>query len=129
MQRAVNSIDPAELADLLAIVDGARAHRPAEPDYHADAMLLLHLMDERRIRLTAAGWKPRPAEATGGGCLTGTEVRMARARLQLSKRELAKRAGLHILTLTRFENGAGASLPGTAQALTCALRSLGSERE
>ncbi len=49
--------------------------------------------------------------------LTSDQIRLARALLRWSARELAKRSGVHITTVQRMERGDG-PVGGTVQTLT-----------
>ena len=124
MPRPINPIDPAELADMLAIMDGARAHRSAEPDYMADALLLLRIMHERRITIPAGSSQSVASAMDGETPMSGLEIRAARDRHQISRPELARHAGLHVDTVRSFEHGAGKPTARTARALTAAIQAL-----
>ena len=59
--------------------------------------------------------------------LTPIQCRMARAALLLGVRDLAAKAGLSAMTVTRFENGHSPGSPETQVALKVALEFAGVE--
>jgi transcriptional regulator with XRE-family HTH domain len=59
--------------------------------------------------------------------ITNTQCRMARAALNWSLKELAKRAGVGHVTINRFEGGHAQSNPSTLAALRRALEEGGAE--
>ncbi|ESX50783.1 DNA-binding protein [Mesorhizobium sp. LSHC422A00] len=59
--------------------------------------------------------------------MTPSQCRMARAALQIGVRQLAHKAGISSMTVTRFENGHSAGAPETVDALRAALESAGVE--
>lgn len=59
--------------------------------------------------------------------LTPAQCRMARAALEIGVRELAKRADVSAMTVTRFENGHSRGYPATIAKLRSALESSGIE--
>ncbi|MER8661900.1 helix-turn-helix transcriptional regulator [Mesorhizobium sp. M1148] len=59
--------------------------------------------------------------------ITPSQCRMARAALQIGVRQLAHKAGISSMTVTRFENGHSAGAPETVAALRAALEAAGVE--
>jgi transcriptional regulator with XRE-family HTH domain len=59
--------------------------------------------------------------------ITPAQCRMARAALTIGVRELAQKAGVSAMTVTRFENGHSGGYPETLEKLQRALEAAGVE--
>jgi transcriptional regulator with XRE-family HTH domain len=59
--------------------------------------------------------------------ITPAQCRMARAALTIGVRELAQKAGVSAMTVTRFENGHSSGYPETLEKLQRALEAAGVE--
>ena len=59
--------------------------------------------------------------------ITGSQIRMARAALQIGVRDLAEQSGVSAMTITRIENGHSRGQVGSLEKIADALKAQGVE--